>query len=553
MRVMLAQINPTIGDIQGNLEKILLGIQRARQCGACIVLFPELAICGYPPEDFLLMPHFYDRISHALDTIVKASTGIAVIVGMPRCVAEEGEKPLRNSAGIIENGVLLGFQDKMLLPTYDVFDERRFFEPASEYKLWSLCGQRVGVTICEDIWQHSELIKSTAYVRDPVDELVALKPDFVLNLSASPFNVGKFANRLHVCEQAAKTLRCPLFLCNQVGGNDSLIFEGRSICVDGYGHLVDCTAGFAEDYFCVDLAINSGTKALSKAMVHELNVHPTEDIYNALVLGVRDYFHKSGFTKACLGLSGGVDSALVACIAAAALGKENILGLMMPSRYSSSGSIHDALQLANVLGIECREVPIESVFQSYLDLLNPYFAGRAPNVTEENLQARIRGMVLMAFANKLGYLVLSTGNKSELAMGYSTLYGDMCGGLAVISDVTKQQVYEVSKWINRDKEIIPWSTIHKAPSAELRPNQKDSDSLPDYAVVDNVLQAYIEQHLSPELIAERFGYSLEVVKDLVRRIHVNEYKRRQSPPGLRISEKAFSVGRRFPIVQGFVK
>jgi NAD+ synthase (glutamine-hydrolysing) len=401
------------------------------------------------------------------------------------------------------------------------------------------------VTICEDIWQHSEILRYTSYKRDPIHELSLQHPEIALNLSASPFSVGKGMSRLAVCSKAAATLKCPLLLCNQVGGNDSLIFDGSSLYVDAKGSLLDCAKAFEEDFLLVDLSQTMAKKTIVG--------NPAEEIYHALVLGLRDYFHKSGFKKACLGLSGGVDSALVACLAVEALRKENVFGVMMPSRYSSEGSISDSLQLAKELGIETIELPIEGPFKSYLDLLNPAFEDKASDVTEENIQARIRGMILMALSNKLGYIVLSTGNKSELAMGYSTLYGDMCGGVAVISDLTKQQVYAVSQWINRNKEIIPWNTIKKPPSAELRVDQKDSDSLPDYAIVDNVLQAYIEEHQSPSNIAQRFGYSLDIVEDLVRRIHRNEYKRRQSPPGLRISEKAFSVGRRFPIVQKYIK
>lgn len=544
MRILIAQINPTIGDIQGNKQKILSGIARARESGARIVLFPELALSGYPPEDFLLLPHFISDIRIALDSIVSASKEVAVIVGLPRANQVKGEKPLCNSAAIIDNGVLLGFQDKMLLPTYDVFDERRFFEPAASAQVWRIGGVDTAVTICEDIWQHSDLLRYTSYQRDPVQELAKHKLDIVLNLSASPFSVSKFSNRLKVCQKAAKALNAPLLLCNQVGGNDSLIFDGYSLYMDAEGNLVDCGKGFEEDLMLVDLS--------KKLPLKTVVIDPVKDLHDALVLGVRDYFHKSGFAKACLGISGGIDSALVASIAVDALGKENVLGVLMPSRFSSPDSVADALQLASTLDIETQEISIEEPFKSYLELLAPSFAGRPFDVAEENIQARIRGMILMALSNKFGYIVLSTGNKSEMAMGYSTLYGDMCGGLAVINDVTKQQVFTLSKWINRHKEIIPWRTIQKPPSAELRPDQKDTDSLPEYEIVDNVLQSYIEEHLSPQEIAAYFSYPQSLVEDLIRRIHRNEYKRRQSPPGLRVSEKAFSAGRRFPIVQGYV-
>lgn len=544
MHVMLAQINPTIGDISGNTLKILEGIELAKQQGAKIVVFPEATLSGYPPQDFLLLPHFINDVNKALQCIISASTGIAVIVGLPRQNDETGEKPLYNSAAIIENGTLLGFQDKMLLPTYDVFDERRFFEPANQTKLWVIAGINVAVTICEDIWQHSDLLKYSSYHQDPIKELAEKKPELAINLSASPYSQDKFSSRVHVCSKAAVTLKCPLVLCNQVGGNDSLIFDGYSLHFNAKGQLIDCAKGFKEDFLLID--------TLAPKTPIDISIDPIEDLYQALVLGIRDYFHKSSFSKACLGLSGGIDSAIVACLAVEALGKDNVLGILMPSRYSSEGSINDALQLAEHLGIKSHEVSIEGPFKSYLELLTPYFEGKPADTSEENMQARIRGMILMALSNKLGYIVLSTGNKSEMAMGYATLYGDMCGGMAVISDVTKQQVYALAQWINRQQIIIPWNTIYKPPSAELRPNQKDSDSLPDYTIIDNVLKAYVEEHLSPEEIARHFSYPLPLVKDLVKRIHANEYKRRQAPPGLRVSEKAFSVGRHFPIVQKYV-
>lgn len=543
MHVMLAQINPTVGDFRGNTQKILAGIEKAKSQGAALVVFPEMALLGYPPGDFLLLPHFVQEAAECLKQIVKASLGIAVIVGSVRLKTTKTEKFLANTAAIIDNGILLGYQDKMLLPTYDVFDERRFFEPADKVQTWKIGGQNVGVTICEDIWQHSELVKYSSYPRDPVEELAKLSPNLVVNLSASPFSLNKFTTRLEVCSKAAITLKCPLLFCNQVGGNDSLIFDGRSLQINARGKVVKCGQGFVEDCLLVDTADHQEVVC---------DFSQKEDLFNALVLGIRDYFGKLGFKKACLGLSGGIDSAVVAVLAAAALGKENVMGVLMPSRYSSLHSLSDAKQLAKVLDVKTHELSIEGPFKSYLELLEPVFEGAQHDITEENMQARIRGMILMAFSNKLGCIVLSTGNKSEMAMGYATLYGDMCGGLSVISDVNKQQVYMLAKWINRQKEIIPWNTINKPPSAELRPNQKDTDSLPDYAIVDNVLQAYVEGHLSPEAIAKCFGYSLELVSDLVKRIHRNEYKRRQAPPGLRISEKAFSVGRHFPIVQKYV-
>lgn len=540
MHVFVAQINPTVGDFQGNTEKIIQAIQRGQKQKCDIVLFPELAICGYPPEDLLLHPSFVDSSEASLKKIIESTSNIIAIVGLARH-AEDGEKGLLNSAAIIENKKLLGFQDKWLLPTYDVFDERRYFEPGSRISVWELKGKKVAVTVCEDIWQHAGEVVYTNYAKDPIDELIPLKPDLVLNLSSSPYQFQKPHLRVSVCAKSAKTLKCPLIMCCQVGGNDQLVFDGYSIYVDGQGQLIQLGKGFVEDDMIVDLNIPPKPST----------VHPDHlgDLYQALVLGVKDYFKKQGFKRGCLGLSGGIDSALVACIAVDALGKENVLGLTMPSRYSSEHSITDARELAKNLGVETLHVPIEKIFTDFLNLLEPHFQNKPWDTTEENLQARIRGMIQMAISNKFGYIVLSTGNKSELALGYCTLYGDMVGGLAVISDVTKEQVYALSHYINRKKEIIPQSTIAKPPSAELRPNQLDTDSLPDYAIVDAVLQSYVEEYLSPEQISKKHNIPLEIVKDLIHRIHLAEYKRRQAAPGIRVSKKAFRVGRRYPIVQ----
>lgn len=545
MRVLVAQVNPTVGDLKGNVAKVLAAIATGRKQNADLVLLSELVLSGYPPGDFLLLSHFIDAIEISLEEIVAATRGIALILGLPRRNTARTGKRLFNSAALIEDGSLIGFQDKRLLPTYDVFDERRYFEPGQQTSVQVIAGRKVGVTICEDIWQHSEQLKEANYSCDPVLELQGQNPDYVVNLSASPFSVGKGNTRLQVCTKAVSVLKCPLVLCNQVGGNDSLIFDGHSLAIGADGRLLASGKKFSEELMLVDL---DHSKAIS--LQHS---NPAEDLFQALVLGVRDYFWKSGFKRACLGLSGGIDSAVVACIAAEALGANNVLGVSMPSRYSSQGSLQDAKHLAGNLGIGYSTLPIEMPFQAYLDLLVPEFEGKPIDTTEENLQARVRGMLLMALSNKHGYITLSTGNKSELAVGYSTLYGDMCGGLAVLSDVTKRQVYALAEWINRDKEIIPASTIQKAPSAELRPNQKDSDSLPDYDILDNVIEAYVEGHLSQEEIVRKFGYSAALVESLIQKIHRNEYKRRQSPPGLRVTEKAFTAGRFFPIVQGFVR
>ncbi len=532
MKILIAQINPIVGDLPGNQAKILGAIKQAKSEGADLLLTPELALCGYPPEDFLLLPHFVKATQEALDPIIKASKGIVAVIGTVR------SDPLHNSAAVIADGKLLGYQDKMLLPTYDVFDEGRYFERGKGQRIWELCGKKVAITICEDIWEHAGVLRYSRYHSDPVADLFDLGPELLLNLSSSPYHRGKARQRIEVCQKAAQTLNCPVVMVNQVGGNDSLIFDGKSCLVTPEG-LVRVAKGYAESMPLWDL------DAKAKA---ELPADDMADLYETLKLGLADYFRKQGFTEACLGLSGGVDSALVAVLAADALGPDKVHAVAMPSRYSSDLSMTDAKQLVANLKIHFKVIPIEEPFSVYLDLLTPHFEGKPEDTTEENIQARIRGMILMALSNKHGCIVLSTGNKSEMAMGYSTLYGDLAGGLAVISDLSKGLVYDLCRYINRTKEVIPRSIIEKAPSAELRPNQKDSDSLPDYAIIDKVLDGYIIDHLSPDEIAERHTLDPSLVKDLVEKIHRNEYKRRQAPPGLRVSEKAFSVGRRFPIV-----
>lgn len=539
MKILVCQLNPIIGDFEGNSKKVKAALEKAKETGCKIALFPELTLSGYPPEDFLLHKDFIEKGDNILKELIPFTKGISCVVGTLR--VEKGH--LYNSAAVISNGKLLGFQDKSLLPTYDVFDEQRYFTAGEKYSLFDLDGVKVAVTICEDIWQHSGQLKEIRYKRDPIEEVKKLNPDLVLNLSASPYHFKKSFFREEVAIQAAKTLQKPFILCNQVGGNDSLIFDGYSLIVNGQGEIIARLPGFIEAMEVIELGANPVTIA---------SVEPLEDLWKALVLGIRDYFHKSGFKQACLGLSGGIDSALVACLAVEALGKGNVFAVSMPSRFSSEGSFTDAAELAENLGISLQEIPIEGPFKSYIELLNPFFSGKGVDVTEENLQPRIRGMILMALSNKHGYIVLSTGNKSEMAMGYSTLYGDLAGGLAVLSDVTKEKVYQLSRYVNREKEIIPLSTIEKPPSAELRPNQKDSDSLPPYPIIDLVLEGYVEQNLSSQEISAKHDLSLELVEGIVKKIHQNEYKRRQSPIGLRVTEKAFTVGRRFPIVQKFL-
>jgi len=538
MRITMAQLNPIIGDLKGNTQKILQAIEMAKSKKSHIILFPELSICGYAPGDLLLHDDFVKAIEECLDEIKRASSGICIVVGLVRFNHGPG-KNLYNSAAVLSDGQILGYYNKCLLPTYNVFDERRYFEPGREVKTFLIQEKKIGIIICEDIWQHSGYVDT--YAHDPILDLVKHEPDFLLNLSASPYQFDKPDMRVAVCAKAAKTLKCPVFLCCQVGGNDDLIFDGYSVCVDEHGNLRQLGKGFEENIFTVDL------EAPACNVPFEYN--QIQDLYRALVMGLHDYFKKQGFEKALLGLSGGIDSALVACIAKDALGAENILGVSMPSRYSSEGSERDAEQLAKNLGIGFKKISIEEPFKDYLKLLEPHFENRPRDTTEENLQARIRGMILMALSNKLGYIVLSTGNKSEMGLGYCTLYGDMAGGLGVISDVLKTQVYELSRWINREEEIIPWATIEKPPSAELKPGQIDLDALPDYGIVDKVLKAYVEEHLSVEEIINRYQIDSKIVTELIQKLHRAEYKRRQAPPGIRVSKVAFSVGRRFPIVQ----
>lgn len=540
MKVLVAQLDPTIGDFSGNVQKIIGALKHGQKEKVDVVLFSEMTLAAYPPEDLVLHDDFVRECEESLIKLLPHTKGMMAVVGLVRRNLASSEKPLLNSAAIIQDGKVVGFYDKVLLPTYDVFDERRYFEPGTEFPVWEWKGKTIGVTICEDVWQHAGYVGFTRYACDPILELKKKNIDLMLNLSASPYNYEKPDTRVKVCEKASKTLGCPVFLCAQVGGNEQLIFDGYSVFAKE-GKLCRVAKGFEEDLMVVDLE--------APACVYDFKYDVMADLYRALVMGTRDYFYKQGFKKGILGLSGGIDSALVACIAVDALGKENVYGLAMPSKFSSEGSIKDAQVLAKNLGMKCDVISIEGIFEAYLEQLVPLFEKKSFDVTEENLQARIRGMFLMALSNKHGYILLSTGNKSELALGYCTLYGDMAGGLGVIADVSKTQVYALSRWINRNQEIIPLSTIEKPPSAELKPNQKDSDSLPDYAVIDAVLQGYVEEFLSPEEIATKYKLEPTLVSNLVHRIHLAEYKRRQSAPGIRVTKKSFKVGRRYPIVQ----
>ena len=460
-----AQFGPIVMEIfQEMSKKLFMPLSMPKKKKADVVLCAELTVCGYPPEDLVLHDHFVTSCEDALQKIIPHTKGLMTLVGLVRRNLAHGEKSLLNSAAIIQDGKIVGFHDKALLPTYDVFDERRYFEPGSEFKTWVWKGKKIGVLICEDIWQHAGYVGNTRYACDPVLEYQKLKIDLLLNLSASPYQYQKPDVRVKVCQKAAKTLKCPVILCAQVGANDQLVFDGYSVYVNEKAELCQLAKGFEEDLMLVDLN--------SKACILSFDYDAIGDLYKALVLGTRDYFQKQNFTKAIVGLSGGIDSALTACIAVEALGKENVYALSMPSRFNSPSSLKDAQALVKNLGIDFDVIPIDALYEANLKTLTPFFQGKPLDETEENIQSRIRGMILMALSNKRGYLLISTGNKSELGMGYCTLYGDMAGGLGVIADVNKTQVYMLARWINRKKEIIPQSTIDKPPSAELRPNQR---------------------------------------------------------------------------------
>ena len=544
MKIALAQFNPTIGDFQGNSARILELARQAQARGADLVVFSELCLCGYPPQDLIERPMFAERNQKEL-TILAQAVPIPSLVGYVGKTHDDTGKPVANCAALIGGGKILFEQRKMLLPTYDVFDESRYFQPAHTQHVFPLGQEQLGITICEDCWNGENFWPQRLYKRDPVVELREKGSTLFLNISSSPYTIGKRALRLDMLRAIAIENRVPIVYVNQVGGNDSLIFDGSSVAITPDGRVAAQAKSFEEDLVLFDTATGLG----------DIRPQPTEEIeaaYRALVIGTRDYVRKCGFRKVVVGLSGGVDSALVATIANDALGSENVIGVGMPGPYSSEGSLRDARCLAKNLGIEFIVFPISNMFEAYRETLASSFSGLSEDATEENLQARVRGNLLMALSNKFGSLVLSTGNKSEMAVGYCTLYGDMAGGLAVISDVPKSMVYEFVAFANRKSNVIPQATIEKPPSAELRPNQTDQDTLPPYDVLDHILKAYVEEMRPPEQIAEQYKFPLEMVRWVARRVDQNEYKRKQAPPGLKVTSKAFSVGRRFPIAQKLV-
>jgi len=541
MRIGFAQINPTVGDLQGNFEKIVKAYDLLANAGADIVIAPELAVPGYPPQDLLFKSRFVPENLAVLERLQKRLSKSALLVGFVDRNEGRG-KPFHNAAALLQADQPMQKTHKSLLPTYDVFDEDRYFQPATQVAPLNFHGRCIGVTICEDIWTERYLPRPL-YDVDPLRELITQDAEIILNVSASPFSLRKPAVRREMISGLAGTYQRPIFYCNSVGGNDQLVFDGNSIAVNARGELIMQLPAFEEASVVVDTESATGTSVPSENI--------TAELYGALRLGLRDYLAKCGFKSAVLGLSGGIDSAVVAAIAADALGPGNVTGVSMPSQFSSRGSVLDALALAKNLGIQCLQIPIADTFTVFKAQFKEVFAGRNEDATEENMQARLRGMTLMALSNKFGHLVLSTGNKSELAVGYCTIYGDMAGGLAVISDVPKTMIYELARFINEKREIIPLSTIEKPPSAELRPNQKDQDTLPPYDVLDAILRLYVEENLSPaEIVAQ--GFEDATVRWVQRRVDLNEYKRAQAAPGLKVTSRAFGVGRRMPIAQRYV-
>ena len=545
MKIALAQFNPTVGDFEGNAARIVSLATQAKQRGADLAVFSELCVCGYLPLDLLERPAFIERNHETLKCIAMQMPLPAIVGYAGRVERDRAGKSIANKAALIDEGRVVFEQSKMLLPTYDVFDESRYFQPGERQYVYGLDREQLGITVCEDVWNDKTFWANPLYARDPVTELVAQGSSVLLNISASPYTLEKRTLRLQMLRSLARHHRRPIVYVNQVGGDDSLIFDGASIAITPDGRIAAQAKAFEEDVVLFDTVTGEG----------DVHAQPDDEIayaYQALVTGTRDYVRKCRFSKTIVALSGGIDSAVVASIAVAALGPDNVLGVSMPGPYSSEGSRTDAKALADNLGIEFLTIPIGEVFQSYRKVLEPAFGGRKPDTTEENIQARIRGNCLMALSNKFGSMVLSTGNKSESAVGYCTLYGDMAGGLAVISDVPKMMVYELAEYINRERELIPHSTITKPPSAELRPDQKDTDSLPPYEVLDRILKAYIEEVKAPEQIAAELGSDLKLVREIAALVDRNEYKRKQAAPGLKITSRAFGFGRPFPIAQRFI-
>jgi NAD+ synthase (glutamine-hydrolysing) len=546
MKIAIAQINPIIGDFRHNFDEIKQYADRAIEHHCDLAVFSELVIPGYPPRDLLERRDFIDANLNCLDRLISSIRGIGVICGfVDKNPSTEG-KPLYNAAMLFEDGKVIHKVHKILLPTYDIFDERRYFEPGPENLPFSYKGHKIGLTICEDAWNDEDIFQNRIYDQDPVAETVRAGANLVINISASPYYLGHDKFRKKMFASMAKKYRIPMMFANQVGGNDSVIFDGSSSVFDKNGEMIAGASDFAEDFIVFD----SETLKICDHGSHNLSTSDSESIFKALVLGTHNYVTKCGFSKAVIGLSGGVDSALTACIAVTALGHENVSVVFMPSQYTSKENFEDTQKLATNLGVVLMRIPIDSIFKEFLKPLSPAFKKSEPDITEQNIQARIRGTILMALSNKHGALVLSTGNKSEIAVGYCTLYGDMTGGLAVISDVPKTMVYELARFINRKKEIIPARIITKAPSAELKPDQMDQDDLPPYDILDAILKAYIEELKGIKELAQ-MGFDKAIVEEVVSRVDRNEYKRHQAAPGLKVTSKAFGYGRRYPLAQRY--
>jgi NAD+ synthase (glutamine-hydrolysing) len=546
MKITLAQLNPTIGDIRGNVAKVTQTLSQCSKDSPDLVVFPELFLVGYPPRDLLERPSFIARTEEAIQELLLVSqqypqTGI--IVGAPQPAQKSTGKGLYNSALLLYQGRLLFTQHKSLLPTYDVFDEPRYFDPASEDPVVKFKDKILGISICEDAWNDPALWHRPTYSYDPIEVLAEKGADLIINIAASPFHRGKERLRYDIVRSHATKHRIPFLFVNQVGANDELIFDGRSICLDGAGDLMAVLPPFVEQVETISV---DGTGIRDPYVPQE----EIASVHQALVLGVRDYMHKCGFSSAILGLSGGIDSAVTCCIAVEAVGTENVVAVTMPGPYSSPGSVEDSRKLAENLGISFEVIPISPAYEAYVKSLQDHFKGREPDITEENFQARIRGNILMALSNKFGHLVLSTGNKSELAVGYCTLYGDMSGGLSVIADVPKTMVYELAQYMNRNSTLIPQEIVNKPPSAELREDQTDQDTLPPYEVLDQILHYYVDEHYSMADILQH-NFDPETVKWVIRTVDRNEYKRRQAVPGLKVTSKAFGIGRRMPIAATF--
>ena len=541
MKIGFVQINPTVGDLRGNFERILNAYKRLSAAGADLVITPELAITGYPPQDLVFKSRFVPETLEIVDQLYKRVGNAALLVGFVDRNEGRG-RPFHNAAAFLVRDQPIRKAHKSLLPTYDVFDEDRYFQPADRVEPFEFNGTKIGVTICEDIWTEHYLPRPL-YDCEPTRRLVEQGAELILNLSASPFTLRKPSIRYEMVATLARTHKRPIFYCNAVGGNDQLVFDGNSIAVNAKGQLIAQLPAFREHEQIVD------SNAAESIEFHEQAA--PEELFHALSLGVKDYLRKCGFKSAVLGLSGGIDSAVVAAIAADALGPENVVGVSMPSQYSSRGSVDDSKTLADSLGIKLLHLPIAETFAVFKSQFKEIFAGLPENETEENMQPRLRAMTLMALSNKFGHLVLSTGNKSELSVGYCTIYGDMAGGLAVISDVPKTMIYELARWMNRDREVVPRSTIEKPPSAELKPDQKDQDTLPPYDILDEILRLYVEENLSARDIIGR-GFDEKTVRWVQRRVDLNEYKREQAAPGLKVTSRAFGLGRRMPIAQKYV-